>query len=176
MTILNNERVIAIEEHYVDSNVMANVQGTEAAAAGPIRALLDDVGEARIQSMDAAGIDVQVFVARTARRTANERGDGVRIARDANDTLHQICQNHPDRFAAFAMLPTADAAASADELERCVDKLGFKGAIIHGLTGDARLFIDDKQFWPIFERGPSARCTALHPSGHATPGGLRRLL
>ena len=33
MTILNNERVIAIEEHYVDSNVMANVQGTDAAAA-----------------------------------------------------------------------------------------------------------------------------------------------
>ena len=57
----------------------------------------------------------------------------------------------PKRFAGFATLPTADPKAAADELERTVTKLGFKGAMVHGLTG-GRLFIDDKQFWPIFER------------------------
>ena len=165
MTILNNQRVIAIEEHYVDANVMANVQGTDAAAAGPIRALLDDVGEARIKSMDAAKIDVQVLSHAPPAAQQMDAETGVRIARDANDALHQICQNHPDRFAAFAMLPTADAAASADELERCVDKLGFKGAIIHGLTGDARLFIDDKRFWPIFERAQALDAPLyIHPA------------
>jgi len=35
-------------------------------------------------------------------------------------------------------------------LERTVTKLGFKGAMIHGLTNG--LFIDDERFWPIFER------------------------
>ena len=44
-----------------------------------------------------------------------------------------------------------DPKAAADELERCVDKLGFKGAMIHGLTTGG-LFFDDKRFWPIFER------------------------
>jgi len=56
---------------------------------------------------------------------------------------------HPDRFAAFAALPTADPKA-ADELERTVGRLGFKGAIVNGLTKG--VFLDDKRFWPIFER------------------------
>jgi 2,3-dihydroxybenzoate decarboxylase len=44
--------------------------------------------------------------------------------------------------------------AAADELERTTT-LGFKGAMIHGLANGA--FLDDKQFWPIFERA-QLRC------------------
>ena len=40
---------------------------------------------------------------------------------------------NPKRFAAFAALPTSDPKAAADELERTT-KLGFKGAMIHGLA------------------------------------------
>jgi predicted TIM-barrel fold metal-dependent hydrolase len=47
-------------------------------------------------------------------------------------------------------LPTPDPNAAADELERAVTKLGFKGAMIMGLTHGR--FMDDKQFRPIFER------------------------
>jgi predicted TIM-barrel fold metal-dependent hydrolase len=32
-------------------------------------------------------------------------------------------------------VPTADPKAAADELERTVTRLGFKGAMINGLTG-----------------------------------------
>ena len=39
---------------------------------------------------------------------------------------------------------------AADELERTVTKLGFKGAMINGLTGG--VFHDDERFWPIYER------------------------
>ena len=39
-------------------------------------------------------------------------------------------------------LPTPDPKASADELERCVTKLGFKGAMIMGTTQGR--FIDEK--------------------------------
>ena len=76
---------------------------------------------------------------------------GMRVATAANDKLFEICRNYPDRFAGFAALPTADPIASANELERCVDKLNFKGAMIHGLTG-GDTFFDDKRFWPIYER------------------------
>ena len=41
-------------------------------------------------------------------------------------------------------------------MERAVTRLGFKGAMIHGLTGG--LFIDDKRFWPIFERARRSTC------------------
>ena len=51
---------------------------------------------------------------------------------------------------AFAALPTPDPAAAADELERAVTRLGFKGAMVNGLTNGA--FLDEKRFWPIFAR------------------------
>jgi predicted TIM-barrel fold metal-dependent hydrolase len=74
----------------------------------------------------------------------------VRLARRSNDYLHEAVRAHPDRFAGFAALPTPDPRAAADELERTVTKLGFKGAMIMGLTHGR--FLDEKEFWPIFER------------------------
>src|SRR4029077_20208496 len=56
---------------------------------------------------------------------------------------------NPQRFAAFAALPTAVPDAAADELERTA-ALGFKGAMLHGLANG--VFLDDKRFWPIYER------------------------
>jgi 2,3-dihydroxybenzoate decarboxylase len=45
------------------------------------------------------------------------------------------------------VVPTANPRAAADELERAVTKLGFKGAMVNGMTGG--VFHDDKRFWPI---------------------------
>ena len=42
----------------------------------------------------------------------------VPLARRANDRLNEAVRAHPERFAAFAALPTADPRAAADELER----------------------------------------------------------
>jgi len=87
----------------------------------------------------------------------------VRLAKGVNDRLHQTVQAHPDRFAAFAAIPTPDPKGAADELERTVTKLGFKGAMIHGLTNG--LFIDDERFWPIFERAAALDVPLyMHPS------------
>ena len=61
------------------------------------------------------------------------------------------------------MLPTADPKAAADELERAVTRLGFKGAMVHGLTDG--LFLDDRRFWPIFERAQALDVPLyLHPA------------
>ena len=85
------------------------------------------------------------------------------IAQRVNDRLKQIIDRNPSRFAGFATLPAIDPKAAADELERCVTKLGMKGAMIHGLTNG--LFIDDKRFWPIFERAEQLDVPIyLHPS------------
>ena len=60
-------------------------------------------------------------------------------------------------------MPTADPKAAADELERAVTKLGFKGAMVHGLTNG--VFLDDKRFWPIFERAAALDVPLyLHPA------------
>jgi 2,3-dihydroxybenzoate decarboxylase len=155
-------QVIALEEHYMDPEVKQHITGRDR-TGGPVAARLDDVGQGRIAEMDAAGIDIQVLShgAPSVQRLDAELA--VRLARGANDRLADTVRAHPDRFAAFAMLPTADPKAAADELERAVTRLGFKGAMVHGLTGS--LFLDDKRFWPIYERAQALDVPIyLHPS------------
>jgi 2,3-dihydroxybenzoate decarboxylase len=85
------------------------------------------------------------------------------MARRVNDRLAAIVAEKPDRFAAFAALPTADPAGAADELARTVEKHGFKGAMIHGTANG--MFLDDKRFWPIFDRAQKLDVPIyLHPS------------
>ena len=150
MTILDGQQVIAIEEHYYDPEVVATFEGASSRVGDFVRDRLNDVADLRIKEMDAAGIDIQVLSHGAPATQRLDAKTGVPIARAANDRLHETVQAHPDRFAGFAVLPTADPEASADELERTVKDLGFKGAMIHGLTNG--VFFDDKRFWPIFER------------------------
>ena len=165
MTILDDQRVIAIEEHYLDPEVAPLFQGIDGNAARALATELDDVGEARLKSMDDAGIDLQVLSHAPPGPQRLDAETAVRISNSANDRLHQICRAHPDRFAGFAMLPTADPKAAADELERSVDKLDFKGAMIHGLTGPERLFFDDPRYWPVYERAQALDVPLyIHPA------------
>src|ERR1051326_2863694 len=127
-------QVIALEEPSRDAEVKAHITGRDA-TRGAVGARLDDVGQGRIAEMDAAGIDIQVLShgAPSVQRLDAELA--VRLARGANDRLADTRRRAPGPFAGFAMLPTADPTAAADELERTVTKLGFKGAMVHGLTG-----------------------------------------
>lgn len=161
MTIAGNF-VIALEEHYCDDELAATFDGPEGRAP-EIRKRLFDLGELRLAEMDEAGIDVQVLShsAPSAQRLDPETA--VRLARGANDRLHAAIGRHPERFAAFAALPTPDPKAAADELERAVTRLGFKGAMVHGLTNG--VFFDDKRFWPIMERAQALDVPIyLHPA------------
>ena len=110
-----------------------------------------------------AGIAMQVL-SHTAPAVQKLDPEGaIRLARAANNTLSETVRAHPKRFAAFATIPTPAPEAAADELERAVVKLGFKGAMVHGLTNG--LFFDDKRFWPIssVRRRSMSRFTFTHP-------------
>ena len=143
-------QVIALEEHYFDAEVRTHVSGLDATNAPRLVERLDDLGALRLKEMDEAGIDIQVLSHANPSLQKLDAATAVPLARRVNDRLHAAVQRHPDRFSAFAALPTADPRAAADELERTVTRLGFKGAMIHGLTNG--VFHDDKRFWPIFER------------------------
>ncbi len=142
--------IIALEEHYADPEVQAMFTGMDVNKMPKVSQRLDDVGALRIKEMDEAGIDVQVLGHTAPAVHKLDAETSVRIAKGANDRLFETCRSHPGRFEGFAILPTPDPKAAADELERCVTKLNFKGAMVHGLTGGK--FLDDKMFWPIFER------------------------
>jgi predicted TIM-barrel fold metal-dependent hydrolase len=159
----NRPRVIAIEEHYLDPEVKAHFSVADATKAPPVALRLDDLGALRIKEMDEAGIDVQVLSHGAPSVQKLDPETAVRLARGANDRLSEAVRRHPDRFAAFACLPTPDPKGAADELERTVTKYGFKGAMVHGLTNG--LFLDDKRFWPIFERAAALDVPLyMHPA------------
>ena len=147
--------VIALEEHYTDPAVMAAAKSTGVPVIGNtmyarLAPMLNDLGELRLKHMDEAGIDVQVISHGPSSIQQLDAATCIKLAASTNDMLHRAVVSHPTRFAGFAALPTPDPKAAADELERCVTKLGFKGAMIHGRTQGA--FHDHPRFHPIFER------------------------
>jgi 2,3-dihydroxybenzoate decarboxylase len=165
-------RTIAIEEHFSTPMLQGKLPKTayrdffltsrSEQLGHDIVTQLGDLDEGRIAHMDAAGIDVQVLSFGSPGPQAFEAAVGIPMARDANERLYETMKKHPTRFEGFAALPTADPQASADELERTVKKLGFKGAMIHGHQQGG--FLDDKKYWVIWERAEALDVPIyLHP-------------
>ena len=150
-------RIIAIEEHFSDPALPFGNR------PGPILDRLKDLSEWRLREMDEAGIDVQVLSMAGNALYQLDPETAVKTATGINDRLAEAVKVHPARFAAFACLPTTSPKAAADELERCVTKYGFKGAMTHGLTQGQ--FLDDKKFWPIWERAAALDVPVyMHPA------------
>ena len=166
-------KTIAIEEHFTTPMYKQHVSANEfrnfylasrsEQIGHNIVEQLADLGEKRLAYMDAAGIDVQVLSFSSPGAQGFGADIAVPMARDANDRLHETVKAHPSRFAGFAALPTAAPEAAADELERTVTKLGFKGTMIHGHTQGS--FLDDRKYWVIFERAEALGVPIyLHPT------------
>ena len=158
---LGGTRVVALEEHYWDPEVIKHYSGTDRVAR--LRQRLLDLGELRIKEMDEAGIDFQVISHANPGVQRMDAETAVPLARQANDGLAELISAYPGRFAGFATLPTPNPAAAADELARSVSELGFKGAMVNGATNG--VFFDDRRFWPICERAQKLDVPIyLHPA------------
>jgi predicted TIM-barrel fold metal-dependent hydrolase len=155
--------VIAIEEHYWDPELAKHFTGPEAGRGNDTDKRLYDFSDLRIKEMDEAGVDIQVL-SHGAPSAQKLPGDiAAQVTRGVNDRLAQQIAKNPTRFAGFAALPTADPNAAADELERAVTKLGFKGAMVHGMSNGE--FLDLPKFWPIYERAEKLDVPIyFHPS------------
>ena len=140
-------KIIAVEEHFMHPS-LSNHLGHAAQQPDQIKERLFDFSDIRIREMDSAGIDVQILSHQSpgSQRLKNEVA--IDACKDVNNALAQVISNHSDRFLGFAMLPTNLPIDAASELRRSVQELGFKGAMIHGLS--AGKMVDEKFFWPIF--------------------------
>jgi predicted TIM-barrel fold metal-dependent hydrolase len=153
--------VIALEEHYWDEELAKTYTGGEAGRPGEQLTRLYDLGALRLKEMDEALIDIQVISHGAPSTQKLPAETAAALTRRVNDRLHAVVTANPKRLAAFAALPTAVPDAAADEFERTA-KLGFKGAMLHGLANGT--FLDDKKFWPIYARAEQLDLPVyLHP-------------
>ena len=112
---------------------------------------LADFEKIRLPLMDESGITMQVIsTGSPGIQGFPDAASAISTAKRINDEQAEIIRKYPGRFAGFAALPTQDPKAAADELERAVKELGFKGAMIHGHTYGE--YLDLQKFWVIWER------------------------
>jgi hypothetical protein len=168
--------IITLEEHYLDPAVAragaaethrlspdfgASYDPALGLPYSPTADVLTDLGEARLADMDRHGITRQVLSCLSAQTVPADVA--VDVVRATNDRAAAAVREHPDRFSAFAALPTAVPAGAADELARAVGELGFVGTMIFGRTGDE--FLDAPRFDPILAKAAELRVPIyLHPA------------
>ena len=164
-------KLIALEEHFVTAGVLdawsrldrENADDTvKLFKIGEGQARLEDLSEERLRQMNDSGVDMQVLSLTTPATQNLEAADAVALAREANDLVAAAVRRYPDRFQGFATLPTPAPVQAAYELQRAVNDLGFKGAMLCGRTRDRNL--DHSDFAPIFEAAAELRVPLyIHP-------------
>ena len=121
-----------------EPRILRNADGVEVLKAprmgeAPLAEAFDEV-DFHLARMDRQGVEVSVLSLLGSFNWVEAQPPEVAapLCRRVNDGLSAICQEHPDRFAAFAALPLTDMAAAAAELERALALPGMIGAQVPG--------------------------------------------
>src|SRR5256714_3267034 len=110
--------------HFADAPTNALNQKQEE----DIRARITGYDE-RLADLDTMGIDLQLVMPPPNQCYYTVPLDiAVKAAQMVNDGLAQYVARKADRFVALGTVPLSDGAEAARELERCMTKLGMKGA------------------------------------------------
>jgi 2,3-dihydroxybenzoate decarboxylase len=148
---------IGLEEHFAIGQTLADSSAFLPDRVWPelSRRLVDVRGE-RIAAMDAHGMAMMVLSLNAPTvQGIPEPGRAAAVARAANDALAEEVARRPDRFAALAALPMQDVALATRELERCVNELGFCGALVNGFSQvadpNAAHYYDTPDYRPFWE-------------------------
>ncbi len=150
------DRKIALEEHFAIDDTLSDSAGYLGDAVWPeLSARLTDIHGRRLELMDQHGIEMTILSLNAPAVQAIPDPDrAADIARRANDFLAEQVQARPDRFQAFAALPMQDPDVASRELERCVNDLGFKGALVNGFSQiddpNTAIYYDLPQYWDFW--------------------------
>ncbi|QWF84904.1 amidohydrolase family protein [Amycolatopsis sp. CA-230715] len=180
-------RLICIEEHAVDPEIMRAAKSTMDRDAPYLRAqssanaaapngdgrgqrVVDlavanrmgvDLGAGRLRDMDEHGIDMQI-VSYTSPAQLAPPEQAVALTTTANDRLAAAVAANPLRLQGFAVLPWQAPLAAAEELDRAVAELGLKAVLIVGRPGET--FLDAPRYEPVLGKLAELRVPLyLHP-------------
>ncbi|KAH6981675.1 2,3-dihydroxybenzoic acid decarboxylase [Ilyonectria sp. MPI-CAGE-AT-0026] len=117
---------------------------------------LADVHNQRIRYMDEAGVDYMVLSLTSP--GIQEIGNAAlaeSLATQANNDFAALIANNTERFGAFAALSMHNATQAAEELRRCVQELGFHGALLNDFQqvdydNQTLLYYDSQAYDPFW--------------------------
>ena len=110
---------------------------------------IQDMDARRLADMDATGIDMQLLMLTSPGVQLFKPEEACALATSSNDHLAETIARHPTRFSGLAAFAPHAPEAAAKEIERAVQSLGLKGALVNSHTQGR--YMDDGFFWPIFE-------------------------
>lgn len=114
-----------------------------------------------LQHMEACGIDMQCISPRPFQMMHSEKPAKIvhYWTEETNNVIHRSCELMPERFYGIAGLPQAAGEPIEDcfeELERCVNELGFKGCILNPdpyENSDTKAPpLGDRYWYPLYEK------------------------
>jgi gamma-resorcylate decarboxylase len=151
---------VILEEHFATEATLGDSQQFGAHVWTELRHRLTDFQDQRLRLMDESGVAIMILSLNApAVQATHDVKQAITVAREANDVLAAEVAKRPDRFAALAALPMQDPEAAARELTRCVEELGFCGALVNGFSQvgreDSAVYYDLPQylpFWATVER------------------------
>jgi aminocarboxymuconate-semialdehyde decarboxylase len=148
-------------------------QALMAKQAADIRSRISTTDE-RFAVMDEMGVDMQLISPAPPQIYYYLPVDvGVQAARALNDGIAEYVGKHKDRLVALGGVPMQDGNEAANELERGMKRLGFKGVEI--LTNVNGKELSDPEFAPFWKKVEELDALVLiHPSGFTQPQRLAR--
>jgi predicted TIM-barrel fold metal-dependent hydrolase len=147
---------VALEEHFAIEETVRDSAGFSPEEDWvELKARLLDIQDRRLREMDAHGIEVMLLSLNApAIQAIPDRNRALELSRRANDFLAEQVSRRPRRFQGLAALPMQDPEGAARELSRCVETLGFRGALVNGFSqvagAEEAIYYDLKEFWPFW--------------------------
>jgi len=175
-------RRIAVEEAFATPELLADWRGLLAWAkdedpaffslyyglltsdgAQGLRDRLSDVGQGRIGDMNRWGVDMQVLSLTAPGVQLFRPRKSTAVASEINTQLAEIISEHPERYAGLAAIAPQDVPGAVRELDRAVNVLGLRGALINSHTQGE--YLDSSKYWPVFEAAEALGVPVyLHPN------------
>jgi gamma-resorcylate decarboxylase len=151
---------VTLEDHFAIEATLGDSQQFGTHVWGELRHRLLDFQDQRLRLMDQSGVEIMVASLNApAIQAIPDVREAAETARRANDVLAAEVAKRPDRFVGIAALAMQDPQLAAQELERCVKDLGFRGALVNGFSQigspDTAVYYDLPQyrpFWSVVER------------------------
>lgn len=141
-----------LETRSIDDPGFYNLWGFFGTSPSPraqdLLARIQDLEDRRLADMDATGVDLQLLLLTSPGVQVFDAGTAVGLAASTNDQLSELIRRRPQRFAGLAAIAPQAPAEAARELQRAVNTLGLKGAVINSHTQGE--YLDDEKFWEIF--------------------------